>query len=200
MPSNANFISDELIKELQAIKGEARGATLLNDIRTIREQKGEEGEIKIKEAAKKLKYPIDYDKIKNTEWYPLWMRFESLLFLKNYFGWTDVELRKFGTVAPKISMITKFFVPFFINLKMVERKALEYWSEHYSVGTMRVESNEEKKIATAYIENFPATLEMLIFLEGYSETVIGFVKKNAKSQLVSPMSRESVTHIYKVTW
>lgn len=139
-------ITEEELKKIMEIPGKVRGQAFVTDIEVVKEKKGEKGGELLKEKTKELGYPIDYEKMKITGWYPIGLRAVSLLAMKRAFGWGDKEIFDLGNRAPKTAFIVKMFLKYFLTFKMLFKASPKYWVKYYNTGKLEAhEFNEKEK-------------------------------------------------------
>ncbi len=161
-------ITKEEIKRLIKIDGKVRGQTLLTDFGYIKEKKGKRGIVLLKNKIKEWNAPIDYDKIKALNWYPVGFRAISLLAIKEVFNWGDEEIEKIGNTAPKYSFIVKMLIKYFFSLAQTYKNAPLYWKKHYSVGELEAPKiNEKEKYLVLRLKNFKVHPILCPLLKGY---------------------------------
>ena len=72
-------ITKEIIKEVMAVKGEVRGIVFKTDADFVLKEKGKESLKAVEEELARIGYPINYQKLKTMNFYPLGVRVLSLL-------------------------------------------------------------------------------------------------------------------------
>lgn len=194
----------EDIRKIMEIPGKVRGAVFRTDAEYVREKKGEKGLKLLKDETKKLGYPIDYEKISVTEWYPLGLRVVSLLAAQKAFAWRKEETKNMGEAAPKYSFIVKILVKHFLTLKKSIKESPEYWRKHYTVGELSIpEFNEKEKYVILRIEEFKAHPILCTYLAGFFITMIKFVmksRKKIKSAEIKCVFKGDPYHEYLIKW
>jgi predicted hydrocarbon binding protein len=192
----------EKFKKIMKIKGETRGVVLKTDEEFILREKGEEGLKKIEKELKRFGYPIKYKEITNMAYYPVGLRILSLLAIKKVFNFSEKEIRKMGADAPKISLIIKFFMQYFLSLQKTLKEISKIWRKHYTVGELIVvESNEEKKFIILRLKDFNLHPIICFYLAGYFSTVLKMiVKKPVFCQETKCFFRGDKYHEYLFKW
>lgn len=168
----------EFIQNLMRIKGEMRGVVFKTDAEFILREKGREGLKKVEEELEKLGYPIKYDEIKTFDFFPIGFRMLSMLVIKQTFNFDDQKIKEMGTKAPRLSLIIRFFLQYFVSLKRLAEQAPKMWREHCNVGDLKtVDLNEEKGYVIVSLENFHLHPLYCTYLAGYLQTILEWVVK-----------------------
>ncbi len=132
----------------------------------------------MEEELEKLGQPIKYEKIKTMAFYPIGLRPISLLAIKKVFNWGNQKIREMGTCAPKVSLIIKFFIQYFLSARKTFEQVPRMWRKHYTIGDlMPVELNEEKKFLILRLKNISLHPILCCYLSGYFSTVVEIVMK-----------------------
>jgi hypothetical protein len=197
------------IKKLIKIEGKVIGEVFKTDAEYILEKKGEKGLERVQKETEKLGYPIDYQKIKSTDWYPIGLRVISLLAIRRAFGWGGKEIEEMGEAAPKISFITKMFLRTFFSPEMVARAASRIWPRHYSIGRLKItDFKEEKKnhflkgSCRIQLENFKVHPILCTYLGGYFLGIArlsGVLKEVSCKEVKCPFKGDQY-HLYLMNW
>ena len=162
------MLADQKIKNLQKIKGKARGVTLNTDMKYITEQKGEKKLKEIVAEMNKIEPNFNPKKIKNTDWVPLKWRVLFLLITKNILGWKSKEIFAMGRQAPINSFIVKMILRYFNFFKRTCSEAPKYWKKHYSVGELiTAEYSDEEKYVIFKLKKFKIHPVLCTYLKGY---------------------------------
>lgn len=179
-----NQITKEEIKKLMEIPGKTRGVVFQTDAEYVREKKGEEELRSVEKTLKEWDCPIDYGKIKATDWYPVGLRAVSLLAIKETFGWGDKEIKDMGESAPKYSFIVKMLLKYFLTLKKSWQVVAAYWKKHYTVGSLEpAEYHEKEKYLTLYLKDFKIHPILCTYL--FAGYFVGFTKCVKKSKKIT---------------
>lgn len=174
-----NQITKEEIKKLMEIPGKVRGQVFLTDLGYVKEKKGEKGVELLKKKMKEWSIPIDYDKAKPMEWYPVGFRAISLLAIKEVFGWGDKEIFDLGNNAPKYSFIVKLLMKYFLSFKKSLKESPKYWEKHYTVGKLEAYGPYEK-YAIVRLKDFKIHPILCTLYEGYFLRIAQYVLKSKK--------------------
>lgn len=130
-------VTKEEIKKLMELPGKIKGVTFNGDLEFILIKKGKEGVKKVEEETAKLGYLIEYEKMKETEWYPAGLRMVSIQAIFNTFGWEEKELIEMAEAAPKTSFLVRFFMKYFLSPEEIfQQAASRMWKRYYSLGSL----------------------------------------------------------------
>jgi len=194
-------IKKEELDRLKEIKGEVRGVAFQTDAKYVLGKMGNNGLKKVEESAKKLGYEIPYERARAMEWYPIGLRIISLLLIKDTFSWGDNEIRDMGYTAPKTSFLVKLLMKFFVNLEQFVKKIPAYWLQHYTVGEIKVLKLDEKnKEMIGYLKGVEPHPIYLLYLEGYFEKMLGFVKDGVTAKVRESVSNAESYHEFIFRW
>ncbi len=174
-------ITPEEIRSLLKIPGKVRGQVFSTDLEYLRKKKGKEGVELLKKKMKELGNPIDYERIKIFEWYPVGLRAVSLLVIKELFQLGDKEISEMGNLAPKFSFIIKLIMKHFLSIERVFQESPSYWEKHYTVGKLEpVELNEKEKYLKVHLKDFKVhpILCTYLFEDGYFLRIAQYVLKS----------------------
>lgn len=197
-----HIISKEIARKLMQIKGEARGTHFINDSQYVLTKEGEQGLRKVEEEFKKLGFPIEYKKIKNSDFYPIGLRTISLLVIKKVFNWEDEEIRNLCGFAARVSMVIRLYLKFFYSIEKMTKIAPKMWNEYFTVGSLKVtEYDKKEKRVVLRIEDFELHSVYCRCLEGFLgnivKMVVGVKEVNCKEQKCSASEN---CHELVVTW
>jgi hypothetical protein len=173
------MIEEKELKKLLRVKGLVRGSVLKTDLKYVLDKKDKEGVKKVKKEIKKAVPGLDYDKIKNTDWYPVGWRAISLLIIIETFNWNEKEIFKMGQAAPKNSFIARTILRFFVSLKKTAEEIPRYWKKHYSVGKMVDKKIDiKKREITIYLKDFNIHPYLFNYFRGYLHTIAELATKS----------------------
>jgi hypothetical protein len=176
-------IKEEEIKKLMEIEGQARGVVLKTDAEYVLAEKGEEGVKKIEEELGKMGHPLNYQKIKSMEFYPVGLRALSLLAIKKTLDFDDEKIKDMGLVATKKSLIIKLFVRYFLSVQRVFfEEAPKIWQKHWTKGILiPVDLNEEEKRGLLRLKDFDLhPLYCSVYLCGYFSGILQMLIKSSE--------------------
>jgi hypothetical protein len=175
-------LTKELAEKLMNIQGEARGIHFKNDAEYILNKKGEKGLKKVEAELKKLGFPLDYQKVRNLEFYPAGLRALSLLAAQKTFGWDDEEIRKMCSFAAGASFIVKLYIKFFYSVPKLLSKAALMWREYWTRGELKVEEyNKKKRYVVIKIQGIDIHPVYCRCLEGYFKSIAKMANKSEKT-------------------
>ena len=193
----------EEVKNLMKKKGEARGVVFNTDMQYILNKKGELGLKKVEQKLKEWSYPIDYEKVRNMEWYPIGLRALSLLAVKEVFNWKDKEIEDMGYFAPTYSFIVKLLMKYLLTLEQTYEKSPSYWTKHYNVGELKVpEYNEKEKYCVLQLWDFKIHPVMCSYYTGYFHKIaeLGARQKITGIRKTKCMFWGDAYHEYLIRW
>lgn len=191
---------DEIARIMKE-EGKVRGATMQTDAEYVKRHYGAEGLEKVKKLQQEWGFPIDYDKLKALDWYPIGLRFVSMLGVKEALNLSDEDVRKMGSEAPKYSFVVKLLMKFFLSTEKTFRNAPIYWQKHWSRGKMELgEFNEKNKRMLIWLTDFNIHPIYCRFGEGYYETISRFSLPTAKCRETKCPTKGDDRHEYLITW
>jgi len=166
----------EEVEKLMQIKGECRGTALKSDAAFILKEEGVEGLKKLEQKMAELGYPIKYNNINATNFFPIGLRGVQLLVLQQFFGFNREKFRQLGRFQTKVSLIVKLFMRFFVSLEIVSNQAPKMWGKHYTVGSLEIPKiDKEKKEGLIILRDFSLHPLHCQFLEGFFASIISMV-------------------------
>ncbi|MEI6597059.1 MAG: hypothetical protein WCL13_02505 [bacterium] len=172
------IISKKEFEEIKKAPGEMRG----NGPKTIGDyilrKEGESGLQKVEEILKVLGYPIEYRKIKQMDYYPMWLAGVTLLIAKRLFDFSNEDFRKMGEMDVKFTPIKKFFVKYFVSLKKAYEAAPKIFSQYYTEGKLEMmEFNEKERRAILKVSDFGLNEYHCQYIIGYLSASAGMAGK-----------------------
>ena len=154
-------------------KGDVRGVVFETDRKYILTNYKEKGLEKVEKILKDNDLEIRYKEIETNKWYPSYLRFFSLLAIKESFGFSDSQMRKVGESAPMVSPIVRLFFNFFVSVKRFAKEIPGFWQKHWTEGGLTVESIDiKKKEMVISLEGIEFYTFFYYYLEGYFESVV----------------------------
>jgi len=175
------ILNKEIASELMKTGGQTRGVAFKTDIDYVLKEKGEDG---VKTVEKKLAESglvIKYKDIETMKYYPMGLRAVSLLAIKNSFGFTKQDIKNMGVVAPKISLIIKFFMQYFMSPERTFKEVPKMWKKHHTVGEIEpVKFDEQNKESIVRIKNFKLHPIFCCFLTGYFSTIVKMIERTTQ--------------------
>ncbi len=196
-------ITKEEVQNLIKVPGEVRGQVLITDLEYVKEKKDEEGIKLLKRKMEDLGKPIDYEKAKIMEWYPIGLRVVSLLAIKEIFNWNDQEIWNMGNSAPKYSLIVKMLMKYFLSLEKISKEISKYWAKHYSIGNLETaELNPKEKYWILHLKEIKVHPILCTYLAGYFLRIATYVIKNKRITLEETkcMFKGDPYHEFMVRW
>lgn len=164
-------ITKEIAKKLMELKGEVRGLVFSSDVVFILKKKGKEGVIEVEEEMRRLGYPLNYEKIKSTTFYPIGLRIVSLLVIKRVFSFSDEDIREMGRDVPKFFLLVRLYLKFFsMDKKDFFENASELWKKIVTVGQFNTSLDEENRISRTILTDFNMHPILCIYLSGIIPT------------------------------
>lgn len=199
MENDLKTIADSLAQK----KGQARGETLLNKIAFIRKEKGEAGVQELEKKLKDLGHPFSIKEVRSLGWYPEYISVLILLVSQEIFGWSEKEIIKMGSHAPKISFIVKMLMKYFVSAKMTFEASPRNWKKHHSAGNLELGSFDEKnKKCTLRLVDYDFHPLMCEYLRGYFQD---FAKLVLRTPFVETTSESEIkngksVYTFNITW
>jgi len=197
------FINKEIAEKFLKLPGEGRGIHFKNDSEFIISKYGEEGLKRVETFLAEMGTKIEYNKVRNLDFYPTGLRIISLLAATQIFGWSEDDIRDLGRFASKSSFVVRLYLRFFHSLYKTLEKVSAMWREYWTIGKVIVkENNEEKRFILLSIENFDLHPLYCRCLEGYFEGVAKMVVKSSKIQCreIKCTFSGAKTHEYTITY
>lgn len=184
------------------ISGEARGVILKTDGEFILREKGEEGLGKLEQELKELGCPIKYQEIEAMGFYPLGWRIVSLLVIQKIFNFNDQKFREMGAAAPKVSLVIKLFMQYFLSLRSTFEQTPRIWRKHYTTGDLvPIKLDEKNKTIVLRLQDFNLHPLFCVYLCGYFAEIIKIVvKKISSCQETKCFFRGEEYHEYTFHW
>ncbi len=197
------MLSADELKAVEQIQGEVRGVTLQTDAEFVRRKYGAAGLARVKAALEKAGQPIAYEDIKAMQWYPLRLRVLSLLAIRRVLNLSDEDIKAMGSTAPKYFFVVKLMMKFFISPSIAFHRAPDYWSKHYSIGTVEArELNEAKSYALLDLKDFRTHPICCTYLAGYFLSLFEYLLpgKGVRIEETECIFRNGDKHLFKATW
>jgi predicted hydrocarbon binding protein len=165
--------TQEEIKRLLEMKGDARGIVFKTDYLFVLDKFGEEGVEKVEQEIEKMGYSFSYkNNINSMDFYPIGLRAVSLLAISKVFNFGKKEIEEMGKTAPKSSIMVKFFMRYFLSVENIFDKAGEMWDKHYTVGAVEsFDINIEKKYVVLRIYDINLHHIVCDYLQGYFSSI-----------------------------
>jgi hypothetical protein len=172
------MITKKEAEEIMKIKGHVRGEGILTDLEYVRYREGEEGIKKLQEKLRELGWPLKFEEIKSTEWYPIGLDVLKTLVIKDLFNWTDKDVFEMGAYSARVSFLLKMFLRYFFSPQRVYQESPKYWRKNYDVGELETpEFNEKEKYMIFRLKNLKLHPINCINFAGYFLQVAKYVIK-----------------------
>lgn len=143
-------ITKEKAQELMAIKGETRGLSIKGDIEYVRYKFGEEGVDRIEAEMKRLGSPIDYEKMKQMDFYPVGLEALTIAVMKKIFNFNEKNYYEMSAFNSKLSFIVRLFMRYFVSLEVLAKESEKLWKKYYTVSEFKVlDIDKDKRCAIA---------------------------------------------------
>ena len=173
------ILNKEIAEKLIETKGEVRGLALKSHAEFILREKGEEGLNKLENTMVELGCPIKYRNLKLMKFYPIGLEVIILLAIQKLFDFGKENFKEMGVFHSKTSLIMKFFMKYFVSIKLMAKEASNIWERYYTVGKLKIaELNEEEKYTVVRIRDFNTHSLICQVLEGYLSNVVRMVTKS----------------------
>ncbi len=184
------------------IEGEARGVTLKSDWSYIKNRFGDEGLEKLEKRMKKLGYPLKFEKIKDTKFYPLGVDLLSILAIKEIFNFDSKDLEKMGEEEVKFSIFAKLFFKYLVSLEKVAEECSKMFSKHYTRGKIKVkELNKKEHYAKIKLVDFNIHPVYCSALKGYFKGMVDLaLGKNVSVEETKCFYRGDSFHEFVISW
>jgi len=140
------IISKEELLELKQIKGETTGNSIKNTGEFVFKKEGKEGLRRLEETMKAIGFPISYQEIKATNYYPLNLLAVTFVVIKRLFKYDDNQFRSMGEFRAKVSIILKILMKYLISLDKAAGEIPKMWRKFFTTGDAKVvELDKEQK-------------------------------------------------------
>lgn len=153
------IISKEEVDKFTHLKGEVRGFGMRHNIDFLLREEGKEGLKRLEDAMVSIGHPIEYKKIRRTDFYPLYLDVITLLVIKRLFNWDDKKFQEMGRSAAKVPLVIRnFFFKGLFKPQTFIKEIPRIWRKAYTIGDFEaVEVNEIKKYIVFRLKNFRLT-------------------------------------------
>ena len=173
--------TEKMAKKLMEIKGEIRGFGLNQDGEFVLKEKGRLGLEKVEHQLKEWGYPIEYEKIKKMDFFPVGLKVLSLLAIKKVFNFDDVGVRKVCAFQPKTPLVAKLFLRYCYSITKAIEKTQKMWERYFTVGRLFcVEYHLKKKYVILRIEDLNLHPVFCCCMEGYLISLTEMIVKSSK--------------------
>jgi len=194
-------ITKEIIKEVMAVKGEVRGIVFKTDADFVLKEKGKESLKAVEEELARIGYPINYQKLKTMNFYPLGVRVLSLLVIKKVCHFSNKDIERMGAYAPKASFVVKLFARFFFSVAKTAEQAPKMWRKHYTIGRLTAESHEKERYTVVRLHDLTIHPILCSYLSGYFATIVQMVvNAPVKTTEIKCSHRGDEYHEFLMKW
>lgn len=196
------IITKEIADELMKIEGETRAISIKGDIEYVVYKRGKEALEKIESEMKSLGYPIEYEKMRTLDFYPVGLEVIALLVTKKLFNFSDKEFVKMGEFNSKFSLVVRLFMKYFVSIKAIAKQAPKMWKKLYSIGELEItEINEKEKYTVLKIKNFKLHPLHCLTIKGYISNVMKMViGSNVRVQENKCVFNKNDYHEFLIKW
>ena len=196
------IISVKEINNLKSIKGEVKGTGMVEDIKFILKEEGEEGLKRLEEEMQRIGYPFNYKEIKLMDFYPLWLNAILLTVIEKLFNYDEKKFEEIGRFEAKISFIIRLFVKYFFSVKKMIERAPKIWKKFYTVGELKIiDYSEDEKRLVLRLENFRFIPSACHLFKGYfssiGQMVIG---KKVSCKEIKCLYKGDDCHEFQLRW
>lgn len=202
MVVNKNSSLKKLADDLMEIKGNVKGTIIQAHEAFILSKKGEEGVKKVEEKMEDLGHLLKFKEIKPFNWYPDALSVLVVIVSKEVFNWTEKEIFKMGSAAPKVSIIIRLLLKHFVSIKKVFEECPKFWQRHVDFGSLEnTEFNEKEKYAVLRAKWHGFHPLICVWLAGYIYGIGSFVlKEKIKVKEMKCRFKDAPYHEYKISW
>lgn len=197
-----NIIPKEEIDRMMDLKGKVRGIAFKTEEAFVSREEGKKGVKELQETLSKIGCPLEFDKVKPMDFYPLGYIGLTQLIIKKLFNYGDEKIKDLGRSEAKVSLIMKLFMKYFVSLDRVSKEVPKMWRKYYTVGDLKpVEMNEEEKHAVLRLENFKVSPIHCLNLLGYFSAVLQMVvNRPVKAEETKCVFKGDEYHEFLLTW
>jgi len=191
--------ADEYMKH----DGQIRGVGLKNYADFVVEESGKEALEKVEAITEKMGYSIHYEALDSMQFYPRGYQAITIAAIKEALGYSQEQFYRLGNFEPKISLIMKLFMKFFVSVRRVAKEAPNMWRKYYTVGDIEpAEIDEEEKRLVLRLKNFPChPIQCSQTLRGYFAGVVQMVVgKPVTCKETKCLYRGDEYHEYLLEW
>ncbi len=173
------IISKEELLELEQIKGETTGNSIKNTGEFVLKEEGKEGLRKLEETMEALGFPINYQKIKATDYYSSKLLAITFVVLKRLFQYGDDKFQSMGEFRAKVSIILKILMKYLVSLDKAAKEIPRMWRKFFTTGDAKViELDKKQKKIILRIENYYFHPIQCRVMEGIFSTLVQMIIGN----------------------
>ncbi len=195
-------LNKKIADEIMSAKGEVRGVVFKTDEKFIINKKGKEKVKEVEKEIKSLGYSIDYADVNTMAFYPIGLRTLSLLAIIKTFKMEEKDIKEMGSLAPKFSLLIKFFIQYFVSIKKTLSQVSKMWEKHYTKGEITpIEINEKEKRTTVKLDDLNMHPAFCIYLAGYFSKITEIiVKEPVKVKETECPFKNGESHVFSLKW
>ncbi|MDG6219945.1 MAG: hypothetical protein QCI38_00670 [Candidatus Thermoplasmatota archaeon] len=181
-------------------KGNCRGAVFKSNLGYIKKKYGTQGLDYISSHMKKEGFDVDFDKITDTDWYPMSWRAAFLDAANQLFKENPDEFFALGKYAALNIARMAIFVRYTKETEKVVSEGDQNWQKHWDVGTLFVDKNVHGQTVVV-LKDFDLGPHQCKYLEGY---FVGAAElsgaKNVRIKESMCVSQGDEHHKFQLTW
>ncbi len=194
----------EIADAVMLIEGKVKGETILNNINYIKSQEGDDAVNIIFEEMKKVGYPLEFDKLKQHEWYKESYNVLINLIMKSALHWKDDDIFTSGRGAAKTSFFLRTLMRYLVSPTVLANNASKYWGKQLDFGRLNIiEVDEEKRKMIIGVEGYNKSSVSCIYQAGYFAELIGYSVKDTENLQIEETKciyGGDSFHEYTITW
>lgn len=170
------------LEEIGQLEGKVRGVAIKHNVEFILKEEGEEGLEKLKKEMSKIGYPLEYEKIKPLNFYPISLEAALLITAQKLFDYSEDKIQEMGSFGSKSSFIVRLFSKYFFSPEKSIKHGKRMWKSYFSKGDLEIKDfDPDKKHITILLKNFK--LHPL-----HCQLLIGFFKSLLKMMVKAEVS------------
>jgi len=153
---------------MMKISCDTRGEEILGVTSYIKDHYGEDALKTVERRLVELGYPFDFGKITISNWYPEAMNVLLIMILREAYNLTDEDIKEMGRVIPRVFILTRMLIKYFISLKKTFESGTEYWSKFVTCGTLEpYKMSEKEKYVIWRLKGYDFPAIQCNYLSGY---------------------------------
>jgi len=150
------IISKKEFEEIMKLKGDCRGFGMKTYVNFVLKEEGKEGLEKLENTLNEVGLPMNFKKIKATNFYPMGVWVIFLLAIQRLFNYDNKKIQEMGIFQAKTSLLIKLFMKYFISIDTAVKGLPKIWKQHFTVGDFEtIELNKEKRYIILQLKGFP---------------------------------------------
>jgi len=160
-------LSEQELDKIRKAEGKVRGMSFSIVKDFILRKKGEKGLEKLKSSMAEVGYPLRFDKISSTKFYPLGSFIALFLVIQKIFDFNDNDFEEFGRFRAKSSPFIRIYMKYFVSMDKIIREASDMWKKSTTVGSVKVvEYDKKAKRVRLQIRDYETTQKQCVFFKG----------------------------------